>query len=141
LRNILRSGLVTLFVLAAAACGSNSVSSGSAVVPLAGTTWRLVSIQGRPALPNAFVTAFFDEKGLSGSAGCNRYFGGTTLDRERLRVGVLASTKMYCSDSGVMDQEDSYLLRLNEVSVYRVVGSELQLGPAVGAPTLLFTVQ
>lgn len=139
LSKIFRSGLVAVAVLAAA-CGNQEPSSSTSV-PLVGTSWRLVSIQGRPVLASAPVTALFADSGLSGSAGCNRYFGSATLTGARLRLGGLASTKMFCTGTGVMEQESEYLGVLSEVASYRVVGSELQLGPTETTATLVFKVE
>ena len=123
-------------------------ASSASVVPtpvassLRGTTWRLVSIDGREALAGVRVTAIFDnEDRVSGSAGCNRYFGSAAVEGEQLKVGGLGSTKMYCGQAGVMPQEGAYLSTLGKATVSRVVGTELQLGPAPGVVTLVFKAE
>jgi heat shock protein HslJ len=103
------------------------------------TTWKLVSINGRPALQGVDVTAQFGgDNRVTGSAGCNRYLGGAVVAGEKVTVGLLASTMMYCGASGVMDQEYLYLGTLEKATVYKSSGDELQLGPAAGVVTLVF---
>jgi hypothetical protein len=48
---------------------------------------------------------------------------------------------MHCGANGVMPQENAYLSALAKATVYHVVGTDLQLGPASGAVTLVFTVE
>jgi heat shock protein HslJ len=118
------------------------VSKTPAPPSLLGVTWRLVSINGREARAGVRVTAVFsDENRVAGSAGCNRYFGGATAEGERLEVGLLGSTRMYCDASGVMSQESDYLAALEKVTTYLVAGGRLRLGPARGVDTLVFEVE
>ena len=66
---------------------------------LVGPTWRLTALNGSPALDDVRVTAVFGDDGrVTGSAGCNRYFGGARADGAQITVGVLASTRMHCGD-------------------------------------------
>lgn len=124
-----------------------ATSSGSSALStpqtLEGKTWRLVSIDGHPALAGVRVTAIFEGEAnrVAGSAGCNQYFGSAAVRGERLEVGGLGSTKMFCTTDGVMPQESAYLSALGKVTAYRVVGTQLQLGPAPGAVSLLFQAE
>ena len=69
-----------------------SSATGSATgdaASLAGPTWRLVSLDGRAVLAGTRVTAVFGaDSRVSGSAGCNGYFGLATVKGEQLRVGA-----------------------------------------------------
>ena len=78
---------------------------------------------------------------MSGSSGCNRYFGGATASGDRLDVGLLAGTRMYCGADGVMDQESAYLAALEKAESFRIVGNELRLLPASGAVSLTFQLE
>lgn len=154
MRNALHFSAAALATILSAACGSSSdglstpTSLASSDTTMAtgtqsadGSTWRLVSINGRAALAGVAVTADFEENRVSGSGGCNRYTGGAAVNGQQLSVGALASTRMYCGAAGVMEQEDAYFSALGGATVYRVVGGELQLGPLPGAVTLVFTRQ
>ena len=74
---------------------------------------------------------------MSGSAGCNRYFGRARAESGRLSVGPLGSTMMACAQD-VMDQEMLYLASLQAATSYAIEGSELRLGPSAGQVTLVF---
>jgi len=76
------------------------------------------------------VTATFDsqEDRLQGSAGCNHYFGGYEVNKEKLSISQIGSTEMYCMDpEGVMDQEQDFLQILQKAESYRVYGNELRI--------------
>jgi heat shock protein HslJ len=122
---------------------STSSSSVSAPTVLEGTTWRLTSIDGAPALAGVRVTAVFasNDDRVAGSAGCNQYFGRAAVQGERIEVGGLAATKMFCPTDGVMPQEAAYLSALGQAAAYRVAGRQLQLGPAAGVVTLVFEAE
>jgi len=63
-------------------------------------------------LADTLTTATFDStKGqVTGSAGCNTYFGSYDANKSKLTIGVIAATEMYCLEpEGVMDQEQEYL--------------------------------
>ncbi len=74
---------------------------------------------------------------MSGTSGCNRYFGRATAESGRLSVGPLGSTMMACPQDA-MDQEQAYLAALQAAASYTIEGSELRLSPAAGQPTLVF---
>jgi len=106
---------------------------------LIGPTWRLVSIEGRAAIPGTSVTAVFGENDrIAGSAGCNRYLGGAVVRGETLAVSPMATTMMNCGAVGVMPQEYAYLAALQGATAYRISGSRLEMGPAPRAVTLVF---
>jgi heat shock protein HslJ len=142
--------IAALAALVAASCattpdGAISTGPSSASLPtvLQGTTWRLTSIDNHPALAGVRVTAVFssDDDRVAGSAGCNQYFGRAAVQGERIEVGGLGSTKMFCTTDGVMPQETAYLSALGQATAYRVAGRQLQLGPASGVVTLVFDAE
>jgi heat shock protein HslJ len=96
-------------------------------VALPGTSWRLANLVDEnstmtPVLSGTNVTLAFDADGrLGGSAGCNRYGAGYTVDGANLAIEPPIRTEMYCSEPpGLMGQEDRYLALLTEASSYRV---------------------
>jgi heat shock protein HslJ len=105
-----------------------------------GPTWRLTSIGGEPVFAQTTLTAeFSSDDRVSGSAGCNRYFGSARAEAGRLSVGRLASTLMACDPEGVMTQEYQYLASLQAATSYTIRGDELRLGPSATDVTLVFT--
>jgi heat shock protein HslJ len=51
-----------------------------------------------------------EERQLSGYSGCNRFFGSCTINNDSLSIGVIASTRMACTD---MQLENKLLESLN----------------------------
>lgn len=88
--------------------------SASPPAGLAGTTWRLVSIQDlRPPL-GSDVTLAFTASDISGNGGCNTFNGSYALDPASgsLRIGDLGSTKRACVEPGRGDLENAYFAAL-----------------------------
>jgi heat shock protein HslJ len=102
--------------------------------PLVGTTWRLVSY-GDPEDPTAVekgtaITAVFspetDTTGtMSGSATCNSYTTGYTLDGDQISFGPIAGTMMMCPVGA--DQETAYLAALETAGTFEILGPNLQI--------------
>jgi putative lipoprotein len=61
---------------------------------------------------------------VSGKSGCNRYFGVWTMEGDRLRIGPLAGTKMYCSEP-IMLLERAFLEALGGAAATRHDGDRL----------------
>jgi heat shock protein HslJ len=136
-------GAVAAFALTLAACGASQDALGpSGGMSLIGPTWQLVSLEGRAAVAGSRVTAVFAEGDrVSGSAGCNSYFGRARAADGRLAVRGLGSTLMYCTAEGVMPQEQAYLAALERAAVFGIAGTELRVGPAPGVVTLVFRAE
>ena len=95
-----------------------------------------------PVLPDTqvFVTIAPDGR-ISGSGGCNRYWGGWGFlegKTDVLRVWRTGSTKMACPVP-VMTQEHRFLEELSRVSGYSTDGKELRLFYDGGKGVLRFT--
>jgi heat shock protein HslJ len=106
---------------------------------LVGPDFRLKSIGGKPVVEGTTLSAAFSSAGqVSGSAGCNRYFGSARVSPGSLSVGPLASTMMACGRDGVMEQESLYLASLQAATSYTIQGGELRLGPTASQVTLVF---
>jgi len=101
--------------------------------PFEGTTWLLESLGPsgnlRPALTTTEVTlTFSDDRRVSGGAGCNSYFGqyASTTDGA-LSISALGSTKMFCQEPGVMQQEQDFLDALSAAEQYEVTDGLLRI--------------
>jgi heat shock protein HslJ len=65
---------------------------------------------------------------MSGSAGCNNYTGGYTVDGSNIKIGPLASTRKLCSTpEGVMEQEAQFLAALETAATYRIDGDRMEM--------------
>lgn len=105
-------------------------SAGSALV---GSNWILVSLNGVEPLADNEITLRFDADGqVSGSSGCNRYFGGYRQPGDnRLEIGPLAGTRKFCQGEPGQ-QEKRYLDALQATTGY-VLNDRLRLFQTTGA--------
>ena len=98
---------------------------GAAPEPLWGSEWRLQAIGNQPALPQPAATLAFPQAGqVAGHGSCNRFFGTASIDRDGMKLGPLASTKMACP-GGASEQESRYMGALNKAQRYEVQGDTL----------------
>lgn len=80
--------------------------------PLAGTSWRLVELNGERVIPGGeHLTLQFAATGqtVSGYGGCNRFSGPYTQNGASLQFGPLVSTRRACVDPALNTQETAYL--------------------------------
>ena len=88
------------------------------------------------------ITAIFGEDGsVSGSAGCNNYVAGFTVDGNQITIGPAASTMMMCVEpEGIMEQEAAFLAALSTAATYSINGQVLEMRTADDAMALRFEV-
>ncbi len=126
-------GAALAVVLVLGACGSGEG-------PDVAGTWVLVSgtVDGEAIVPvegheiNLTVEVDGAQAQLSGSSGCNQYFGGWTIESDGSVAGSpIGGTLMACMEpEGVMDAETRYLDALGRTDQADVDGSSLVLtGP------------
>ena len=89
--------LIAGLTLAACASAMTTPKVKRPLTSLAGSEWSPHGMQGQ------FVQ-FRSGGELSGSGGCNNFFGTYTVDGETLTIGPLASTKKMCA-SGMMEEQ------------------------------------
>jgi heat shock protein HslJ len=92
--------------------GGVSISVGR----IADLIWVPKQIDGQPVPEDVglSLTVTFDGK-VSGTTGCNRFFGSADLDAGVMSFGPLAVTEMACLDPVAMARETAYLKALTEV--------------------------
>jgi heat shock protein HslJ len=134
---------ILLMVVAAALILAFTGCSGSTTNNLEDVKWVLESYGDRDNPKNVIegteVTATFNNEDdrVTGSAGCNQYFGGYEI-KDGLSVGMLANTEMWCGEpEGRMDQETEYLKILQAAESYTVKGSTLTID--CGDNVLIYT--
>jgi heat shock protein HslJ len=111
--------------LVLAACSGGDEAAG-----LTDSPWRAsqyVDASGGLVDPiqDTILSATFDGEQVTGSAGCNNYFGGYTTDGDAISIGPLASTQMFCE--GAMDQEIAFLTAMQTADSYEISGNTLEL--------------
>ena len=113
----------------------------AAPVPaLVGTPWVAIGINnGRGGVAGALegvevIATFGDDGRVTGSGGCNRFFGPYALDGDALAIGPLATTRRACSEpEGVGEQEAAFLAALERVATWSIREGRLQLRAEDGA--------
>jgi heat shock protein HslJ len=66
---------------------------------LAGTAWRVVSVAGAAPVAGREPTITFEPERVSGTTGCNQYFGGYTLVGGAIAFSAVGMTRMACDDA------------------------------------------
>ena len=126
-----------LLTLAALLAGCGKPGAGAR---LDGTSWVLTSLNGSRPMEGIQVTLVFEDGEISGSAGCNSYFGAYTIEgADGLAFSGIGSTLMACLEpEGIMDQEQAYFTALGSVAYYFKLGSMLMMLDAEATPLLVF---
>ena len=97
---------------------------------LMGTTWNLITYGPELNAPlfGVIPTIIFSSDGtLSGTSGCNSFFGQYQSDEQTVSIGQIGSTLMACLDEEVGAVESAYLLLLQDVVSYNIDGNMLTL--------------
>jgi heat shock protein HslJ len=97
------------------------------------TTWVVTLLEGdhremTPVLRGTTLTLTYEGERISGSAGCNTYFGAASIT-DTVQIGPLATTMMFCSEpEGAMEQEGRFLDLLQGVDSINIAEEHLELG-------------
>lgn len=99
---------------------------------LGGTNWRLVAYgpENEPILPvndSTITLEFTSSTELSGSAGCNSYFGVYESGKDSFATESVGMTEMYCMDEALMNQESAYFRALTSARKYELSADRLKL--------------
>jgi len=104
-------------------CGARFVTE-----PFENTYWKLTELNGTAIVPierrSEAHLLFQGEGRFAGADGCNRLFGGYSLEGGKITFGQMGGTLMACPDA-VRDRE--FLAALGEAATWRVLGSHLEL--------------
>lgn len=95
---------------------------------LEGVEWQLTTfVSGEAAsslLLDTQITAVFTQGQVSGTAGCNRYFGSYEVNGEAITISPLGSTRMACAEE-IMAQESGFLTALPAATTFQIEGEQL----------------
>lgn len=133
MRRMMQSGRGLLFALAVVALGACvpvQAQGGGNTSPLAGTSWRLVELNGQPVVSGGeTLTLQFDadEPRVSGNGGCNQFSGDYAQNGASLHIGPLASTRRACVDPAAGAQETAYFQALESTTRYAIERGHLVL--------------
>lgn len=97
--------------------------------PFVGTTWKLVTFSAADpaqAVPaEVEITATFAEGKITGSGGCNSYFGEYIVEAGRVTVANVGATKMACE--GAMELEQRFFAEIANPRIVVVDENQLRL--------------
>jgi heat shock protein HslJ len=139
------TALAVAAIVVAACSTSSGGSSGGTGGTLEGVEWSLRSYVTDGATKDVpaevFVDANFDAGAseVTGSAGCNRYFGPYTASGPELTFGDLGTTMMACVGPAG-DVEAAYLAALGTAASYTATADTLTIFDADGAAILTYGV-
>lgn len=124
-------------VLALAACSPEGESAS-----LEGRLWILQSYQTSAgetvdAIRDSGARAEFENGELSGTSGCNRFFGPYKVDGNSISIGPLGTTLMACPEP-LMEQEFGFTSSLQSAATYEISGDTLTLSDAAGEVVVTF---
>ena len=99
--------LLLVPLIALAACADSDLTRESHPTTLHGTAWRVVSVNGRPAVAGSEPTAIFAAGDVKGSGGCNSYGGRYAYEPSTGAIAFrdLAMTAMACLEPARNDFE------------------------------------
>ena len=107
-----------------AACGGDRQSAD----PLAGTSWRLLFYRKSTVLEGTETTIHFENGEISGSAGCNSYFGMYQINGQNITTSQIGATEMYCDEpAGLWEQEVFFLETLGDAQRYELSEGRLMI--------------
>jgi putative lipoprotein len=113
---------VNLMLATAAAPAPSSTPSAGI---LDKTGWRLMEVDGTPAIERAEATLEFMEGGkMSGKGACNRFFGTVSVKGDSIQFSKLGATLMACIDE-VGAQEKKYFQALETAERFALDGENL----------------
>ena len=114
--------IVSLLILAIVIISCGAISGGKKQANLVNTKWVIEDKSVTSKIPTLNV----EDKRITGSGFCNKYFSDVVLNQENgnFVVGNVGSTKMACEE---MKAEQNYFNLLQQVNKYQVKDGYLEL--------------
>jgi len=139
MERLLRAALAATMSILLVAGGTLAVTQAGPddLATLQAAPWTLSELDGQSVDASTGITAAFGADGsLTGSAGCNDYFGDYTTDGAILSVSPLAATRKAC-EQDVMDAENVFLTLLQGAATWSLDGTVLTV-TAIDGGVLVF---
>ena len=128
MKKILIYALIILLGLPLIACSQPAASSPE----LDGTQWSLIEINGKGLIEGSYISLYFHNGSVEGSAGCNTYgVDYSTEEPNILKIPMPGMTEEACSSpEGVLEQEQEYVNTLSSAAFYSISDNKLEIyGP------------
>jgi heat shock protein HslJ len=115
----------------ASAESRQDLASGASQPSVIETQWNLIELNGSavsapPSEGQVYIYLQEDGDKLSGSDGCNRFFGSYDLSGSSLQFHSVAQTMMACRGA-FTEREPEFVDALKLAASYRISGNVLQL--------------
>ena len=91
-----------------ASCATPAPKPAATTHVLFKTNWTAVKINGEDVPLNNTISLDFGDHRITGTGGCNRYFGAYDESEPALTISGLGATKMACAGP-IMAREQAYL--------------------------------
>jgi heat shock protein HslJ len=111
--------------------GTTVLQLVAADTSLAGSSWRVTALNNQSGGVQSVVTdseptlVFDEESGVSGSTGCNNFFGIYSTDGDTIEFSGIGATEMYCQDTA--EQEVWMIAALADATTYKIDSRTFEL--------------
>ena len=108
-------------------------------VSLRNTYWKLVELNGGQVQPGEGKELHLVIRGddrVTGYSGCNQFMGSVSVAGDGLAFGPVAGTRRMCEN--VMEQENAFLLALENAHRHAISGEDMQVTDANGEVVMRF---
>jgi heat shock protein HslJ len=109
-------------------CGGGTIAPNT----LAGTSWSVVSVNGKAPSAGGNYFIQFSDKTLNAKFGCNSMGGGYRLNGDHLSVGNLIQTEMACPEPSMTFEREAGVLLRSNIRVEKIGGERLRLVSEAG---------
>ncbi|MDR0561035.1 MAG: META domain-containing protein [Prevotellaceae bacterium] len=120
-----------IFILFSSCGASKNKNSGTKTkLSITSVEWRLISVKDRDTLlatgnaPNPATLKINSYGHVSGSSGCNNFFGQAEIKDKNIKFGKMGLTKKLCTDMSI---ETAYLNAFNEIDAFEIKSGKLNL--------------
>lgn len=112
-------------------------TSQPAAYQLEGGTFKILSVNGKPAIRDVDADIRFEGGRISGSAGCNRLNGGFTQSGNVLTISGVAVTMMACPPAQMTQEQSSLAILESGATVMRHSDGRVEIRGPKGGTLLL----
>ena len=109
-------------------CGGGTIASDT----LAGTSWSVVSLNGRPVSGAGDYYVRFADKALTARFGCNAMQGRYSSNGDHLAVAGLTQTEMACGEPAMSFEREAGVLLRSNVRIEKTGGERMRLVSEAG---------
>ena len=96
---------------------------GAGADALDGGVWSVIRLNGADTPPASAPTLAFQGPGVTGSTGCNRFFGQVSVTEAGVRFTPMGVSRRAC-EPHIMDLESDFLTALRSVDGFALYGDD-----------------